>query len=120
MRYALSVALLALAAGIPTASAQDLILTMPVLAQVDPSTLPPGPQPVGPQPIEPLPPPGGEVITPLEVPPPNAPPPPEPGFWGSLTPVQWLGIGVAVIGIGALAASSGGGDEPAPASSGGN
>jgi hypothetical protein len=39
---------------------------------------------------------------------------------GGLTGIQWLGIGVAVIAVGALAASGGGGDEPAPTSSGGN
>jgi hypothetical protein len=120
MRYVLSVALLAFAAGASPAHADGLILTLPALAQTDPATLPPGPQPVGPQPVEPLPPPGGEVIRPLELPPPDQPPPPEPGFWESLTGVQWLGIAVAVIGIGALAASGGGGDEPEPAASGGN
>lgn len=124
MRLALSVALLAIAASTSPVSAQELILTVPALAQVDPATLPPGPQQVDPvtgQPVNTVPP-AGEVITPLEVPPPDAPPQPvkEPGFFQSLTPVQWLGIGVAVIGIGALAAGGGGGDEPAPPASGGN
>lgn len=39
---------------------------------------------------------------------------------GGLTGIQWAGIGLAVIAVGALAASGGGGDEPAPPSSGGN
>jgi len=40
---------------------------------------------------------------------------------GGLTAIQWAGIGLAVIAVGALAASGGGGgDEPAPPSSGGN
>lgn len=39
---------------------------------------------------------------------------------GGLTAIQWVGIGVAVIAVGALAAAGGGGDEPVPQSSGSN
>lgn len=118
MRHIPSVALLVIAAAASPASADELILTVPALAQfqpVDPATLPPGPQP-----IEPIPPldTTGEVIKPIE---PQPPPAPEPGFFGSMTGVQWLGIGVAVLAVGALAAGGGGDDEePQVGSSGAN
>lgn len=56
-----------------------------------------------------------EVITPVETPPPQ-----KPGYLSRITGVQWLGIGIAVLAVGAVAAGGGGGGEPAqvPASGG--
>ena len=56
-----------------------------------------------------------EVITPIETPPPQ-----KPGYLSRITGVQWLGIGIAVLAVGAVAAGGGGGDEPVqvPASGG--
>lgn len=57
-----------------------------------------------------------EVITPIETTPPQ-----KPGYLSRITGVQWLGIGIAVLAVGAVAAGGGGGgDEPAqvPASGG--
>jgi hypothetical protein len=132
MRQMICAVLVALLAATP-AHAESLILTL-AEAQIetspDPNARPPkrkAPSPSTPPsdipPLDPMPPP--EVITPIGDPKtttttttttmkPAA-------RTGGLTGIQWVGVGLAVIAVGALAASSGGGgDEPAPPSSGGN
>jgi hypothetical protein len=134
MRQIICAVLVALMAASP-AHAESLILTL-AEAQIetspDPNARPPARRaPSQPSsapssdipPLDPMPPP--EVITPIGDPKtttttttttmkPAA-------RTGGLTGIQWVGVGLAVLAVGALAAGGGGGgDEPAPPSSGGN
>ena len=129
MRELISAVLVALLATAP-AHAAPLIITL-AEAQIetspDPRARPPDPNAPPPAEVPPLETsPQGEVITPIEDPKKTttttttttaAKPV---ARSGGLTGLQWVGIGLAVIAVGALAASGGGGDEPAPPSSGGN
>lgn len=129
MRKIISAVLVAMLATAPV-QASPLILTL-AEAQIetspDPNARPPDPNAPPPASVPPLEPAGqGEVITPIEDPASKTTTTTTTtaraeARTGGLTGLQWVGIGLAVLAVGALAAGSGGGgNEPAPPASGGN
>lgn len=125
MRHVVSVVLIATTLIANPALAAGLVIS-PELSQNQNKPLPPPPE--GVEGIDPR---TGEVITPIdsetsttttqtvttiETPPPVAE---KPGYFSRITGVQWLGIGIAVLAVGAVAAGGGGGgDEPQVPASG--
>lgn len=128
MREFISAVLVGMLATAP-AYAAPLVLTL-AEAQIEttpsPTARPPDPNAPPPAEVPPLEStPQGEVITPIEDPnkttTTTTTTTQAQARTGGLTGLQWVGIGLAVLAVGALAAGGGGGgDEPAPPSSGGN
>ena|SRR5688572_2114898 len=130
MRPVVSVVLIVTTLAATPVHAGGLILS-PELSQAEPASAG-EPTPIG-EGVEGIDPRTGEVITPIDsgnsttttsevittvdTPPPV--PAEKPGYLSRLTGVQWLGIGIAVLAVGAVAAGGGGGgDEPEVSASG--